>query len=36
MPHTVGGPSIERTADGTVSGFEVGWRDPLLVDDVAL
>ena len=34
--HSVGGPAIERTPNSTVPRLEVGWRDPLLMNDFGL
>jgi len=36
VPHSVGGPAIERATNRTVPEFEVGWRDPLLMNDFGL
>ena len=36
VPHSVGGPAIERATNCTVPRLEVGWRDPLLMNDFGL
>ena len=36
VPHSMGGPAIERTPNNTVPRLEVGWRDPLLMNDFGL
>ena len=36
VPHSVGGPAIERATNCTVPRLKVGWRDPLLMNDFGL